>query len=448
MAIDATLDHRFADAMAGFSPYEPNAEIAIALSGGGDSVALLHLTNHWARNRDVRIRAVTVDHGLRMGSASEAQTVAGWADDLGVPHTILQWEGGKPTAGVMAAARDARYRLMDRWCGAEGVLHLLVGHTLDDQAETHLMRKNHASAADGLAAMSQILELSQSRLIRPLLKTTRAELRTYLNRTGITWIEDPSNFNVAFERISTRNHIVSENLDLHELSEIASKKGENRVIQNREIVEALVDTVEISSLGSAVIKLDNLASYPPRLTGRVVSRVLTVVGGGQYAPATAKVNSLLAQLHKSKDKETQTVSLGGCSIIRHKNHLQVLRERRNLPNPQVVAPLAQIHWDNRFKMTFGQGLERAVGNAQVSSFADADWGPLKKATDVSWLGRRAYDTCKSLPVIRDEQGLFAIPHMHYERQKTVAGEENASDIVSFLSFCPLNSLSGNGFSVA
>lgn len=445
---DEALHRRFSQAMRVFSPYETKAEIAIALSGGGDSVALLHLAAYWARSHDMRLRAVTVDHGLRSASLTETQTVAGWAEDMGIKHNILKWQGEKPTSGIMSAARNARYDLMDGWCKSHNLLHLVTAHTRDDQAETHLMRKRHASGTDGLAGMSQILELPMSRLMRPLLKTTRAELRDYLNRNGIEWLEDPSNLNDAFERIAVRNHIAKEHLDPQELSSTAAEFGAARVLRNHNIAKLISASVNITPLGAATVNLTQLANGPTELAGKVMSRVLAAVGGRQYEPTSAKSNALFSQLSGVENSALHAGSLGGCRVLRNKDQLQILRERRNLPDPLAVAPLDQIYWDNRFKITFDQGLTRAVGKTWLRPFNDADWIVLKAVSDLSWLGCRALDTCKSLPVIRDDQGVFAIPHLNYERQKKYIEPKNTGDIVSFLSFCPPNSLSGYGFSVA
>lgn len=130
----------FARLMAPFAPFEAAPVLALAVSGGPDSLALLHLAAGWARAQGGAVVALTVDHGLRPEAAAEAAYVGGVAQALGVPHHVLTWQGAKPGGNIAAAARDARYGLLEAWCAGAGVLHLLTAHTRDDQAETVLLR--------------------------------------------------------------------------------------------------------------------------------------------------------------------------------------------------------------------------------------------------------------------------------------------------------------------
>ncbi|MGE4562142.1 MAG: tRNA lysidine(34) synthetase TilS, partial [Rhodospirillales bacterium] len=179
--------------MAATGPYEAAPHLAVAVSGGGDSLALALLVERWCRGRGGRVSALIVNHGLRPEAKEEAACVGGWIEARGIAHWILVWDGPKPISGLQAAARAARYDLMSAWCRTHGVLHLLVGHTREDQAETFLMRLEKGSGPDGLAAMSWVRALPFCRLVRPLLELTRAALRATLAAFGQAWIEDPSN---------------------------------------------------------------------------------------------------------------------------------------------------------------------------------------------------------------------------------------------------------------
>ena len=150
-------DTYFAHKMAALGHFEARHHIAIAVSGGGDSMALVLLADRWARAQGGRVTALTVDHGLRDGSSREAAQVATWLWGLEIAHTILPWTGPKPKTGIQKAAREARYALMSDWCRGQGVLHLALAHNLEDQAETYLMRLGRGSGGDGLAAMPECL---------------------------------------------------------------------------------------------------------------------------------------------------------------------------------------------------------------------------------------------------------------------------------------------------
>lgn len=425
--------------------FEPSPHIAVGLSGGSDSVALLHLAIDWARTTGATISALTVDHGLRQNSRDEAVRVGNKVRDLGVSHHILTWEGPKPTAGVQSAARQARYQLMQDWCKKNTALHLMVGHTLGDQVETHLMRKSHGSGARGLAGMSQIVELSGCRLIRPLMKETRASLQAYLEELGVEWIEDPSNQDERFERVRWRNQIARENLSTPNIYAKITEYGNNRVSENRLMTDYAVRAVYLHPFGHATVSLDVLNQMPKDMASNLLARVLTSIGGQPYAPGLKKMVPMLAQFRSTRHA-SYTVS--GCRIIKDQQKLFIIREYRNLPAPVSIRPDDQVHWDNRFKMTFGDGIKKRNGPVTLRSFEDADWKLLKPETNKSQIGPRPLDICQSLPIISDNKGVLAVPHLNHVRSEKKDQYNNAGKIVEFLSFCPLISLSGSGFSVA
>src|SRR5262245_35548082 len=191
--------------MEALGPYEPEPVVAIAVSGGGDSMALAWLLFDWVRHRNGRLQILSVDHGLRADSSADCTFVReSFAGIKGVSHLTLVWEGCKPQTGIQAAAREARYGLLTAHCRAEGILHLCVAHTMDDQAETYAIREGRGSGLRGLASMPALRQLDGVRLLRPLLRARREDLRTYLKERGKAWREDPSNQMTRFERIRHR----------------------------------------------------------------------------------------------------------------------------------------------------------------------------------------------------------------------------------------------------
>ena len=190
--------------MAALGPFAPAPHLAVAVSGGADSLALCLLADAWAKAEGGRITALVVDHRLRCGSTAEAVQVGNWLDRRGIAHQRLVWDGAKPVTGIQAAAREARYRLLADWCRAAGVGHLLVGHQAADQAETVLMRIWRASGIIGLAGIRPCVELADVRLVRPLLGVPPERLRRYLEAEGQPWIEDASNRDPAFTRVRLR----------------------------------------------------------------------------------------------------------------------------------------------------------------------------------------------------------------------------------------------------
>jgi tRNA(Ile)-lysidine synthase len=188
---------------------EPPA-LGVAVSGGGDSTALLVIAARWAHARGHAISAATVDHGLRAGSAAEAAGVAALCARLGIPHETLRAGNLRDAGGnLAAAARDARFALLGGWARAQGLSAVLLGHTMDDQAETVLMRLARGSGAEGLSAMQAVLERAGVVWLRPLLGARRAALREVLRAEGISWVEDPSNEDAQYDRVKARQALAA-----------------------------------------------------------------------------------------------------------------------------------------------------------------------------------------------------------------------------------------------
>ena len=151
----------FAALLDPLGPFEPAPLLAVGVSGGADSLALVLLADRWARARRGSVLALTVDHALRDGSAAEAAQVGHWLAARGIAHEVLRWDGPKPATAIQETARAARYRLLGQRCAGTGILHLLLAHHRDDQAETVLLRRAQGSGRDGLAGMAAIRETDQ-----------------------------------------------------------------------------------------------------------------------------------------------------------------------------------------------------------------------------------------------------------------------------------------------
>lgn len=208
-----------------------DATLILAVSGGGDSVALLHLARrHFITGQpDVRLLAVTVDHGLRTASANEVRYVARACDALGIDHVTLRWAGAKPATGVQSAARQARYALLTELAVRHQSAVVLTGHTEDDQAETVAMRAERADDGPGLAGIDEAA-LSARRVwfVRPLLDVGRRELRQWLAANGLSCIDDPSNDDRRFERVRVRADLARDPARRNALLARAAERMERR----------------------------------------------------------------------------------------------------------------------------------------------------------------------------------------------------------------------------
>lgn len=246
--------------------------LAVAVSGGPDSTALLLLA---AAACPGRVTALTVDHGLRAGAATEAASVAAACTVAGIPHRTLHWTGPKPATNLQAAARAARYALLADWCAGHGVAVLLTAHHADDQAETLLMRLARGSGNGGLAGIRAARDLGQGvTLVRPLLGIRRAALATIAAASGWPLADDPANRDPRFDRTCARAVLAATPwLDPPRLAAAAAHAAD--------VEAALAWTADLAWTGRAVVtaagvSLDALG-LPLELQRRLVARAIAAV---------------------------------------------------------------------------------------------------------------------------------------------------------------------------
>ncbi|EKE67510.1 tRNA lysidine(34) synthetase TilS [Oceanibaculum indicum] len=307
------LEQRFLDCLDRLGGFEPSPRLAIAVSGGADSLALTLLADLWARRRGGRAIGLTVDHGLRPDSAAEARQVAGWLAARNIPHHTLAWQGEKPRIGLQAAAREARYRLLEDFCAAKGILHLLLAHHAGDQAETLALRLDAGSGPTGLAGMASIVERPFCRLLRPLLTVSGQELRAYLQQVGQGWIEDPSNRDARFARVRARRALAEDPARQASLLADAARHGSARRAQDRAVARLLARMI-VAQPAARALTLDRarLTEAEPAVGRQALVRCLMHVGGQSYPPRQARLDRLWDKLGAGPLDRTAT--LGGCLL--------------------------------------------------------------------------------------------------------------------------------------
>jgi tRNA(Ile)-lysidine synthase len=189
-----------------FSGLKDFRRVLLAVSGGPDSTALMVLAHRWrsARRSGPALAAATVDHRLRRESRREAVEVAKLAGKLGVPHDILVWSGKKPKTGLQEAARKARYALLAGLARRIAADAIVTAHTLDDQAETLLMRLARGSGLTGLGGIRPHSSREGVAIARPLLDVPKTRLIATLRSSGIPYSKDPSNSDPKYTRVRLR----------------------------------------------------------------------------------------------------------------------------------------------------------------------------------------------------------------------------------------------------
>lgn len=342
--------------------------VALAVSGGPDSLALMHLAAKW-RDRHGRpaLFVLTVDHGLRAGSRAEAEMVGRAAKAHNVSHAILTWKHGAVDARVQARARAARYDLMAAYCTAHDIQALVTAHHLDDQAETFLMRLKRGSGLDGLAAIPREGSWAGLTLLRPLLDIPKVRLAATADDAGLSYVTDPSNDDARFERGRMRGAVDA--LAGLGLTPEAIALSARRLRRARAALEAATDDflsrhAETSAAGYADIDLAALLSAAEEIALRALARLIFTVGGASEPSRLAKLEALLAALKADPDKAH---TLGRCRITPRHGRLLFFREMRKAGLPELkLRPGERMLWDNRFRIELGAGESapitvRAVG---------------------------------------------------------------------------------------
>lgn len=294
----AALSARFIAAMSGCLPDPVPPRLGVAVSGGSDSVALLVLLADWAAARGATLCAVSVDHGLRPEAAAEAAGVGRLAAGLGLSHDVLHWERDAGAGGnLQDAARRARRRLIAGWAHAHGIGAVALGHTLDDQAETVLLRLARGSGVDGLSAMAPVRLWRGLHWIRPLLGATRAELRAELRRRGIGWVEDPSNEDPRYDRVRARRALVQLaplGIDAARLAGTARHMATARAALEAATAEAARALARVGAGGDVTLQAAGLEALPEEIRLRLVAHVLCWVAAAEYRPRRRALERLLA----------------------------------------------------------------------------------------------------------------------------------------------------------
>ncbi|HET6184154.1 MAG TPA: tRNA lysidine(34) synthetase TilS [Acetobacteraceae bacterium] len=390
----ADLAAAFAARMARLGPFEPSPRLALAVSGGADSMALALLARHWAAERGGSALALVVDHGLRPESADEAALTLSRLTGAGIAARVLPLTGLAAGPALAERARAARYAALAAACAEAGIAHLLLGHHAGDQAETVLIRALAGSGPHGLAGMAALVEHPHVRLLRPLLDVAPGRLRALLRAAGWEWVEDPSNTNPMSTRVrlrALRHDRDGAGPATSALVAAARADGLRRAADEAAIAEEIASQVTLRPEGFALIPPSGLS---PAAFGRLVAAI-----GGLERPLPERDAAALAD-------RPRAATIAGTELVpagRLGPGWLLVREAAAARPPVTLA--AGAVWDGRFKIV-------AAGEP-----------PAGDALSVGALGVEAarFRGCKglptmvlrSLPAVRAGGELLAVPHLDW-----------------------------------
>jgi tRNA(Ile)-lysidine synthase len=344
-----------------FAPLAEAPLIGLAVSGGADSLALLDGVARWRARHGGRPHAIvlTVDHGLRRGSAREAAQVAKIARARGLKACVLTWEGPKPQSDIEGRARAARYRLLLEACREARATHLVVAHHQDDLAETFLLRLRRGAGVFGLAAMRPSLAVGDVTIVRPFLGVPRARLAATTVAAELTPVDDAMNSDPRFERTKVRRllpTLAGEGLDPAMLAATALRLADAADAIDAAATLLLREAVAVDDLAVASLDLVPFARAPQEVRLRGLVRLLLAVGGDDYPPRYERLAALLDAIVAHDGARRFKRTLGGTVIEVRSGRFLFYREigRARLPGVTVKPGFSGV-FDRRFTVSVEEG---------------------------------------------------------------------------------------------
>ena len=308
------MNEKFLD----FAQKYSGKRLAVAVSGGVDSVCLLH----WAVKIGLNVIALHVNHGLRDAADTETQYVVDLCKKLQIPCQVFYWTDDKPTTGLEAAARDARYKFMTDWCLENNIDALMIAHQADDQIETFLMNLSRGSGVSGLSAMQPESYRNGVKIVRPLLGIFRSELIKYCDENDIKYFDDEMNEDESYTRVKIRKnrHLMSDKLGISDSRILLAIENLSRA---RDALDSNIDSLVQSVLYDdyALFSDSFLFDLPPDIGLKFIGVLIQTIGGNNYQP---RLNSLVFAL--SKLKSDCKFTLGHCTLRRFKNQILIVPE--------------------------------------------------------------------------------------------------------------------------
>jgi len=441
-----TLAERFAGQMGRLLGPDFPEQIALAVSGGGDSMAMLALAHDWARVWGLGLWVVTIDHGLREASAREAGMVAAECRLLGHPHATLRWHWDG-SGNLQDAARRARLDLIDRWRG--GIDHVLFAHTQDDVAETFVMRLARGSGVEGLSAMAarRVVVPGPGRMraldpadvtatatpperqgerqgegqgerqgqgpgpgqeqgpgqgpgfvvIRPLLHETRADLRHYVETLKVPHVDDPSNSDPRFDRARVRAALGDLGIGAAHLAATAHRMARASEALGARAAEVAARVARTDGFGTITIDREGFAPVERDTQLRLLAAALCWVASAPYRPRAAALEHLLDRVLAGGGG-----TLHGADLRVGKTGIEVFRELNAVRDTETPAGPA-LPWDRRWVLC---GHE--INGLTVRALGPEGWGQLPGTRDAPPPhSPPAFVIAQSLPAVFDGDRLVA-----------------------------------------
>jgi tRNA(Ile)-lysidine synthase len=391
--------------------------IALAISGGPDSTALLLLAKDFAFSNNKKLVALTIDHDLRSDSQDEAIKVQKLCNILGIEHHILKWQHEVIQSGIEKKARDARYKLMTDFCIEHNISCLLVGHTLDDRVENFFIRLSRGAGIHGLSS-NNIMYHNGVMIFRPLHNFEKSELIEFLTQKKIDYSSDESNFDPKF---SHRNEIRYKLESFLDSNFIDKKLYKKRIVKSLDLIDQAYDIIKfefnnslnkyiiIDNFGFAYIKVSDIELIHPHILFLILSYLLTIIGGNMITPRAEKVEAIIDLIISKKLTHTTTHN---CSVLLKNGEIIIHRE---VGSCKYIIDLKNINLiDNRFSLSIDGDIEKQY---YIQNFTEIDYKSIQDDFDFTILIKTKLKKVKNIlftiPILKDLENNIIIPHINY-----------------------------------
>jgi len=390
-------------------------KIAIAVSGGADSICLALLLKALFKNHNTQIYTFTVDHRLRKTSALEALDNQQYLNSLGFTNEILTWQHKTEiNSNIQSLARQARYDLLITKCLELGIKYLFIGHHQDDLAENFLIRLRRGSGLDGLAAIKKTITVQNVAIIRPLLSFTKIEIQNYLLGMGLKWFEDPSNQNTSFERVKVRNILKQEELLSKRIAgaanhlRIVKDYVEDKIKQKER--EIIIYDSNLHVIKIELVKFLALCEYE-QFT--IISNALQFIGSKIYKP---RLESLTKVIEAIKIGTLKNFSLHSCIITLFKqNYIVICKEACK---KTLMLDKKETLWHSIYKVSLVE--LQIYQDLEIASLGQNGWQNFESKNLIPETIIENYPKIVfyALPVIKRLEKIVFIPHLNYYKEES------------------------------
>ena len=302
--------------------------LAVAVSGGADSLALAYLTKCYSLKNKIKVKYYIINHKLRKESSLEAEVVKKILKKVDIQCKILNWNGKKPSKNIQAIARDKRYSLLSNECKKNNIKYLLLGHHLNDLFENFLIRITRGSGLNGLISFSNNTKYRDQNLnfLRPLLNLEKKDLLYISNKIFGFFVKDPSNVNKDYKRTRIRNLLYSlenEGLDLKKLKlTISNLKDSDKSIKFYTNKNLKKNSIFLKKKNSYILNND-FFDQSHEIIFRSLTKIIQQLGKKYYPVRGKSINKLIKGIVANSFSK---VTLGGCFIERVNETILISKE--------------------------------------------------------------------------------------------------------------------------